>query len=166
MADTARLPLPSHNISLFGLLNVHLRLQERLRNLCDGDNDSCMLLIAVILAHIRSGDAAISGGLPQDCLLMGERRLRAATATSLAAATGLPRETARRKLQALANVGILVRDRSGSFAISPDATLYQRLQRLLEVHSRDATTVLRDGASAKHGTSVRESVAGSGFDVG
>ena len=166
MADTAgRLPTLSNN-SLFGLLNVHLRLQERLRNLCARDNDSCMLLIAVILAHIRSGDPAISGGLPQDCFLVREGRLRAATATSLAAAAGLPRETARRKLQALAEANILVRAKGGSFAISPDATLYRHLQRLLEVHSRDTTTVLRNGASAASDASGQRRPAGKEFDAG
>lgn len=76
----------------------------RIRSRFDGDLDQYLLFLVFVLAELSQNMAA--GG-----------RRRGLNALSLSEITQIPRETARRKLRALADAGYLERDADGLYVL-------------------------------------------------
>lgn len=115
-----------------------------------GDMDRTMILVAVVAIigerltrtpldeELRGLDADLPEGLGGECNI-----------SSIAAAAGLNRETARRKVNALVEEGLLVRSAGGEISFSPDVRQSDWTERLLrkqlEAVARFANDLLRDG---------------------
>lgn len=115
-----------------------------------GDMDRAMILVAVaaivgerltrtpLAEELRGLDADLPDGLRGGCNI-----------SSIAAAAGLNRETARRKVNALVEEGYLVRSAAGEIGFSADVRQSEWTERLLrkqlEAVARFANDLLRDG---------------------
>ncbi len=115
-----------------------------------GDNASAMILLAVIAicgerltrtelpAALRSVATALPPGFAAEC-----------NVSSIAAATGLNRETTRRKVNALVESGYLVRSAEGEISYPPglqqDPATLDFVRRQLEAVARFANEAIRDG---------------------
>lgn len=83
----------------------------RVRGRFDGDLDQYLLYLIFLLSELSDSMAGAASG-PRTFL-----RRRGLNALSLSDITQIPRETARRKLLALADQGYLVRDADGLFML-------------------------------------------------
>jgi hypothetical protein len=115
-----------------------------------GDNDSPMILLAVVAisgerltrtelpAALRSVATPLPPGLAAEC-----------NVSSIAAATGLNRETTRRKVNALVEAGYLHRSADGEISypkeLQKDPATLDFVRRQLEAVARFANEALRDG---------------------
>ena len=98
---------PVHNAALARLLVV-------LRRLFDGDLDT-MLVLLTLAVGVESDD------WPEALLaeLRGASRHRPTNTQSIADATGIPRESVRRKLAALQSKGWVTRNDGGAWELTP-----------------------------------------------
>ena len=115
-----------------------------------GDGDKAMILLAVVaitgerLTRVELDDELKMLETPLPAELRGECNI-----SSIAAATGLNRETTRRKVNALVEAGYLVRSEQGEIAFSSsvsgsDKTL-KLMRKQLEAVTRFVNDALREG---------------------
>lgn len=137
-------------LSAMRLVSLTLRLMERWRGLVD-DNDCAMILMAVALINTESltrtklfehGIADIKNGVPPNLL-------RRCNISSVALATGLNRETTRRKVAHLVERGFLAKAADGHVYLEPELgireVMAQTVRSQLETFARTANELLRDG---------------------
>ncbi|MFL6845339.1 MAG: hypothetical protein ACJ8ER_10720 [Allosphingosinicella sp.] len=115
-----------------------------------GDNDSAMILLAVVaicgerLTRTQLPDALKSVSTPLPPGFRAECNV-----SSIAAATGLNRETTRRKVNSLLEAGFLARSEDGEIGFpierQQDPETLEFIKRLLEAVTRFANDALRDG---------------------
>ena len=115
-----------------------------------GDNDSAMILLAVVAIcgerltrtelpeELRTLAAPLPPGMAAECNI-----------SSIAAATGLNRETTRRKVNALVESGYLARSGDGEISIpgsiQQDSSALEFVRKQLEAVTRFANDAIRDG---------------------
>jgi hypothetical protein len=114
------------------------------------DAENVLIIVAVISitsekftrAGLSDDHRALDRHLPLE-------RLQACNIASIAAATGLKRETTRRRVEALIRDGSLIRRESGDIALPPDkvqeAAALELVRKQLEAVVRFANESLRDG---------------------
>jgi len=132
------------------LVSLTLRLMERWRGLVD-DNDCAMIMMAVALINTESltgtrlveqGIADIKNGVPPDLL-------RRCNVSSVALATGLNRETARRKVTHLVERGLLARGADGHVYLHPELRIREEMAQTvrsqIDTLAKAANEFLRDG---------------------
>jgi hypothetical protein len=120
-----------------------LRIVEEYRRLY-GDNDRVLIVLAVIASTLertlRSDGTGILSDLRQK---LSDEQVAPCNIASIAVATGLPRETARRKVNAMIADGILKRDRRGAISfvngIGQNPAVYAMLRRQAGEIARLAT---------------------------
>lgn len=111
-----------------------LRIVEEYRRVYGEDNDRVMIILAVVASTLeramRSDEAGEFSDLRQ---VLPEELIGPCNVASIAIATGLPRETARRKVNALIAENILKRDRRGVITfvsgIGQNPVIYRMLRR-------------------------------------
>jgi len=69
---------------------------------------------------------------------------RSVNALSIAAATSIPRETARRKIKRLVELGIIVETSRGNYVMTPGYLQSPSIQRMLEGISRETIRFIND----------------------
>lgn len=132
------------------LLSMTLRLMENWRRMVD-DHDCAMILVAVAVINfekltrtnvdpdIEDIRNLVAPGLQTTCYI-----------SSIAEATGINRETTRRKVSQLVERGLLVRRPDGGVQFSPNYgdrnETVTILRSQLETFSRTANELLRDGS--------------------
>jgi hypothetical protein len=115
-----------------------------------GDLDLAMILVAVVAItgerltrapldeELRGLETDLPAGVRGECNI-----------SSIAAAAGLNRETARRKVNGLIEAGFLARSESGEISFSPDVRQREQTEKLLrkqlEAVVRFTNEMLRDG---------------------
>jgi hypothetical protein len=137
-------------LSAMRLVSLTLRLMERWRGLVE-DNDCAMIMMAVALINTESltrtklvehGIADIKNGVPPNLL-------RKCNISSVALATGLNRETTRRKVAHLIKRGFLARAADGHVYLEPElgirGVMAQTVRSQLETFAKAANEFLRDG---------------------
>lgn len=115
-----------------------------------GDNESAMILLAVVAI---TGERLTRADLPQDLRNVGTPLPPGYAAgcniSSIAAATGLNRETTRRKVSALIERGYLCRSQEGDICFpasrQQDPATLEFLRKQLEAVTRFANDAIRDG---------------------
>ena len=115
-----------------------------------GDNDSAMILLAVVAI---TGERLTRAELPEDlrnvAVPLPPGYAAGCNISSIAAATGLNRETTRRKVSALIERAFLCRSEEGEIcfpaARQQDPATLEFLRRQLEAVVRFANDSLRDG---------------------
>lgn len=132
-----------------------LRLIENWRRYVR-DYDSVMILLAIAAVNgEKLTRTALEPELQDLRCPMPPERLSACNLSSIAAATGLNRETTRRKVNKLASAGLLVRREDGSIGFSEGFTQGAKTLELvsaqLEVLSRTANDLVRDGSLVLRG---------------
>ncbi len=136
-----------------------LRIVEEYRRVYGEDNDRVMIILAVVASTleraIRNDETGEIADLRQT---LPDELMSPCNVASISIATGLPRETARRKVNALIGEGILKRDRRGVLTfvngIGQKPVVYQMLRkqageiaRLATVFSEAGIMVPMNGAS-------------------
>lgn len=132
------------------LVSLTLRLMERWRGLVD-DNDCAMVMMAVALINTESltqtelveqGIADLRDGAPPNLL-------RRCNVSSVAGATGLNRETTRRKVAHLVEIGLLARSADGHVYLHPELRIreemVQTVRSQLETFAKAADDLFRAG---------------------
>jgi len=132
------------------MVSLTLRLMERWRGLVH-DNDCAMIMMAVALINTESltrtqlveeGIADIKNGVPPNLL-------RRCNISSVALATGLNRETTRRKITHLVERGLLAKGDDGHVYLKPELGIREQMahtvQSQLETFAKTANEFLRDG---------------------
>jgi len=132
------------------MVSMTLRLMERWRGLV-GDNDGAMIMMAVALINTESltrtelveqGIADIKNGVPPNLL-------RRCNISSVALATGLNRETTRRKVAYLVEAGLLARGEDGHVYLQPELRIREEMAHTvrsqLDTFAKTANEFLRDG---------------------
>jgi hypothetical protein len=127
-----------------------LRSMENWRTIVD-DGDKALIMLAVGTINgerlVRDGDLDedlrdLRNALPQE-------HFRQCTVSSVAAATGLHRETARRKVNELIEAGLLVRTDRGRLRFPPGfaqlPSVSELVRKQLEALVRVANDLIRDG---------------------
>ena len=122
-----------------------LRLMERWREHLEVEMDEAMIILAVAVITMenfaqKSDDPSlrdIHTEVPPDLL-------RTCNISSIAAATGINRETARRKVKALEQAGILITAGRGSVRLSPDHVHKVRTADLLTSQLQTLVSVTND----------------------
>lgn len=127
-----------------------LRLMERWRGLVE-DNDSAMVMMAVALINterltrtklVEQGVANIKNGVPPNLL-------RRCNISSVALATGLNRETTRRKVNQLVQLGLLARGADGHVYLHPELRIREEMAQTvrsqLDTFAKTANEFVRDG---------------------
>jgi hypothetical protein len=127
-----------------------LRLLEHWRSHLGVDHDSALIILATAAITMEKFTRLeFDPELKKIRSAMPPELLTRCNISSIAAATGLNRETTRRKVQALAKAGILLTDRKGSFRLSPDYTLSvgtsEMLRSQLQTVVRATNELLKDG---------------------
>jgi hypothetical protein len=115
-----------------------------------GDNESAMILLAVVAI---TGERLTRAELPEDlrsvATTLPPGYAAGCNISSIAAATGLNRETTRRKVSSLVERGFLVRSVQGEISFPAarrqDPETLEFLMRQLEAVARFANDSLRDG---------------------
>lgn len=97
------------------------RIERERRGLYDGDLDLALVAELVGTTAIEPGmrDAAFREKHTTFNSVIGVEDQRAINATSIASASGIPRETVRRKLKRLLQLGIIVEKRRFRYVINP-----------------------------------------------
>ena len=137
------------------LVSLTLRLMERWRGLVD-DNDSALIMMAVALINTESltrsellehGIADLRNGAPPNLL-------RRCNVSSVAIATGLHRETTRRKVARLIQLGLLAKCDDGHVYLNPELRIREEMVRTvrcqLETFAKTAHDFVRDGTLSLH----------------
>lgn len=127
-----------------------LRLLENWRPLTP---DPDLIIVLVAVAAI-SGEKLTRTSLSRDTGDLGRRiasdRLGYCNVSSVAAATGLNRETARRKVSRLVEAGVLVRRDDRSITFNPDVAqaknTMELVEKQLDIIRRTTNELIRDGA--------------------
>jgi hypothetical protein len=127
-----------------------LRLLEHWRSHLGVDHDSALIILATAAITMEKFTRLdFDPELKDIRSAMPSELLTRCNISSIAAATGLNRETTRRKVQALAKAGVLLTDRKGSFRLSPDYTLSvgttEMLRSQLQTVVRATNELLKDG---------------------
>jgi hypothetical protein len=115
-----------------------------------GDSDSALILVAVVAI---SGERLTRTELPEDLRSLATPLPPGVAGdcniSSIAAATGLNRETTRRKVRALVDQGFLQRSDAGEISFAPGVLRRDSTQELvkqqLEAIARFANEAIRDG---------------------
>lgn len=115
-----------------------------------GDNESAMILLAVVAI---AGERLTRTELPEDLrnvqVPLPPGYAAGCNISSIASATGLNRETTRRKVSALVERGYLTRSSGGEISFpahrQQDPATLEFLTRQLEAVARFANDALRDG---------------------
>ncbi|MEA3011052.1 MAG: hypothetical protein QOJ91_2744 [Sphingomonadales bacterium] len=115
-----------------------------------GDNESAMILLAVVAI---TGERLTRADLPEDlrsvAVPLPPGYAAGCNISSIAAATGLNRETTRRKVSALIGRGFLARSEGGEICFpihrQQDPATFDFVARQLEAVTRFANDALRDG---------------------
>ena len=114
------------------------------------DSDTAMILVAVAAitserftrGGLTEGQRSLEEDLPYDMLA-------SCNVSSIAAATGLNRETARRRVNALVKSGLLVRSERGEIAFPPgrlqEPETHALIRKLLEAVTRFVNESIKDG---------------------
>ena len=131
------------------IASLTLRLMEKWRQPFK-DVDSIMIILAMAAiagekltrTHLEKEYQDIARPIPRD-------RLTPCNLNSIAAATGLNRETARRKVNKLVAAGIVVKEADGTFSLSPGFAQREEplalVRAQLETLRRTTNELLRDG---------------------
>jgi hypothetical protein len=106
------------------------------RALFDGDIDLFIVAAAIAVGAIegRMRDPAFRGSFASLKSVVGEDLQRGCNALSIAQATGLPRETVRRRINRLIDMGIVARLSAGNYVLRPgvvQTSAYENLFRRL-----------------------------------
>lgn len=111
-----------------------LRIVEEYRHVYGDDNDRVMIILAVVastLERVVRNDE--SGEFSDLRMALPDELMSPCNVASISIATGLPRETARRKVNALIAESILKRDRRGVITfmngIGQNPVIYRMLRR-------------------------------------
>ena len=143
-----------------------LRLLEHWRSHLKLDHDSALIVLATAAITMEKFTRVdfdpelkdIQSAMPPD-------RLTRCNVSSIASATGLNRETARRKVGSLLVAGVLLKDEEGSVRLSPEFTrsvaTSEMLHSLLETLVHSTNELVRDGILA---VSERRAAATSSGD--
>lgn len=131
------------------LASLTLRCMENWRRAAGG-YDEAMILVAVVAI---TSEKFIRGGLPEHLedlrIPLPTQELGRCSASSIAAATGLNRETARRKVADLVAKGFLVKVGRSAIMFRPgilqDGGTLQLIEQQLESFRRTADSLVRDG---------------------
>jgi Fic family protein len=131
------------------LTMLTLRAMERWRSNV-GDYDSAMVLVAVAaITGERLTRAELDPGMRSLAEVIPERQLATCSVSSIAAATGLNRETARRKVKALVDQGFLVKAANGSISFKAGHVQQEHVHELvrtqLDALVRTINDLCRDG---------------------
>jgi hypothetical protein len=136
------------------LLSMTLRLMENWRRMAD-DHDCAIILVAVAVINFEKlTRMKVERDLEDIRNIVPPEMMTVCNITSIALATGLHRETTRRKVAHLAERGLLVRSADGSVQFSPnygdrdESVALLRVQ--LETFARTANELLRDGSLTLH----------------
>ncbi len=136
-------------LTFLRLVGMQLRLLNLWRDAAGGHQEALVqMAVAVIL-----GDRAVSGDTPPPLLSLANpmptSRMGRCNLSSIAAATGLNRETVRRIVNRLVVDGPLIRSRNGVINFTPGWSQGPESERLaqmqLEEFYRTANLLLRDG---------------------
>ena len=132
------------------LLSMTLRLMENWRRLVD-DHDCAMILVAVAVINFEKLIRLQGRQNVEDIrIVVPSEMLTVCNISSIALAAGLNRETTRRKVSHLVELGLLVRRPDGSVQFSPDYgdrdESVKLLRAQLETFARTANELLRDGS--------------------
>ena len=132
------------------MVSMTLRLMERWRGLVE-DNHGAMIMMAVALINTESftrtelvehGIADIKNGIAPNLL-------RRCNISSVALATGLNRETTRRKVAHLVELGFLARGADGHVYLQPELGIREEMARTvrsqIDTFAKTANELLRDG---------------------
>ena len=114
------------------------------------DHQTVLIILAVIAI---TSEKFVRGGLKAEdrslATYLPLERLQRCNVTSIAAATGLSRETTRRRVAALIHDGTLTRTESGDLALPPSrvqqASAIQLIHRQLEAVVKFTNEALKDG---------------------
>jgi len=111
-----------------------LRIVEEYRRVYGDDNDRVMIILAVVASTLERAIRGDETGEFSDLrLALPDEMMGPCNVASIAIATGLPRETARRKVNALIADDILRRDRRGVITfvkgIGQNPVIYRMLRR-------------------------------------
>lgn len=127
-----------------------LRLLEHWRSHLKLDHDSALIVLATAAITMEKFTRVdfdpelkdIQNAMPAD-------RLTKCNVSSIASATGLNRETARRKVRSLLAAGVLIKDEEGSVRLSPEYTrsvaTSEMLHSLLDTLAHSTNELVRDG---------------------
>ena len=132
------------------LVSLTLRQMESWRSILD-DHDGLMVMMAVAVINTESftrktlaeqNVADLKKAVPSDMLRM-------CNISSIALATGLNRETARRKVTNLVELGFLAKGADGHVYLHPELGVRERIvetvRSQLEAFAKTANELLRDG---------------------
>lgn len=111
-----------------------LRIVDEYRQVYGADNDRVMVILAVVASTLERVIRTDETGEFSDLrLTLADDQMGPCNVASIAVATGLPRETARRKVNALIADGILKRDRRGVIGfvngVGQNPIVYRMLRR-------------------------------------
>lgn len=114
---------PQANSRLIAFLagNFLHRIERARCEICFGDLDLARIAEAIGLIGVEPGmrDAAFRERFRSFRSIIGINGQRAVNATSIAAATGIPRETVRRKLKRLVTLGYIVEKGRACYVLAP-----------------------------------------------
>ena len=131
------------------LTMLTLRAMERWRSNV-GDYDSAMVLVAVsAITAERLTRAELAPEMKSLARAIPQEQLASCNVSSIAAATGLNRETARRKVNALVDRGFLVKSADGSISFKPGRLQEEHVHELVRIQLdalvRTINDLCRDG---------------------
>lgn len=106
---------------IFMIGNFLHRIERERRGLYDGDLDLALVAEIIGTAAIEPGmrDAAFREQYRTFASIIGIEGQRAVNATSIASASGIPRETVRRKLKRLLELGLIVEKGRAHYVTKP-----------------------------------------------
>jgi DNA-binding transcriptional ArsR family regulator len=116
------------------------------RALADGDLDLAIIAGAVAMVGVESSmrDPAFRRTFANLDAVVGVARQRGCNALSIAEATGLPRETVRRKMRRLVDMGVLVRRDGGGYVWQPGVLQSPAYTQLLQEVSNETLRLLNE----------------------
>ncbi|MCW5748556.1 MAG: winged helix-turn-helix transcriptional regulator [Alphaproteobacteria bacterium] len=116
------------------------------RTLAEGDIDLAIIASAAAISGIEGSmrDETFRREFADMQAVVGEARQRGCNALSIAEATGLPRETVRRKMKRLVDMGFLVHRGVGDYVLRPGVMQSQPYSRMLEDISTETLRLMND----------------------
>jgi hypothetical protein len=110
------------------------RVYRLMREPFGGDFDLAIIAAAVAVSGIETGmrDPAFRERFSDLDTIVGTIRQRGVNALSMAESTGVPRETARRKIKQLVEMGFLVRRSQGDYVLRPGVVQASPYREMLE----------------------------------
>jgi hypothetical protein len=140
-ARVVRSPEGPEQFRLFCYLMFNLiqRIDRLRREVYDGDLDLASISEAIALSAIeaRMRDPEFRDAYRSVNKVIGVERQRGVNALSIAEATGIPRETTRRKIKKLIELGAIIEVRRGEYVMKPgflqqDAVVTRTAQGLID----------------------------------